>query len=100
MKCFAFPVVRRTGSQQFQDGHAIAASLQFAAILGGNLGAVTRRVSRSAIQHMANYFATKPLDALMQEADQGGEHGLRRALGPVNLVSSESGRSSAREFLC
>jgi len=30
---------------------------------------------------------TKPLDMLMREAQEEGEHTLRRALGPVNLVS-------------
>jgi APA family basic amino acid/polyamine antiporter len=32
-------------------------------------------------------FATKPLDALMKEAGETGEHSLKRALGPVNLVT-------------
>jgi len=59
-------------------------TLQFSVAIWG---AVTRLSFRRANQIMANYFATKPLDALMQEADQGGEHGLRRALGPVNLVT-------------
>ena len=36
---------------------------------------------------MSNLLATKPLDALLQEARQEGEGGLRRALGPVNLVT-------------
>ncbi len=35
---------------------------------------------------MANYLATKPLDLLMSEAQETGEHCLKRALGPVNLV--------------
>jgi APA family basic amino acid/polyamine antiporter len=35
---------------------------------------------------MANYFVTKPLDLLMAEASDTGEHSLKRALGPVNLV--------------
>ena len=35
---------------------------------------------------MANLFATKPLKALMSEADETGEHCLKRTLGPVNLV--------------
>jgi len=35
---------------------------------------------------MANLLATKPLDALMSEARETGEHTLKRALGPVNLV--------------
>ncbi len=35
---------------------------------------------------MANYLATKPLDVLMAEASDTGEHSLKRALGPVNLV--------------
>lgn len=32
-------------------------------------------------------FATKPLDALMKEAGETGEHSLKRALGPINLVT-------------
>src|SRR6266852_6957607 len=36
---------------------------------------------------MSNLLATKPLDVLMRETQQEGEHGLRRALGPVNLVT-------------
>jgi basic amino acid/polyamine antiporter, APA family len=36
---------------------------------------------------MAKLFATKPLDTLMKEAQETGEHSLRRALGPVNLLT-------------
>ncbi len=32
-------------------------------------------------------FATKSLDTLMKEAEETGEHSLKRALGPVNLVT-------------
>lgn len=32
-------------------------------------------------------FATKSLDSLMKEAAETGEHSLRRALGPVNLLT-------------
>ena len=32
-------------------------------------------------------FATKPLDRLMAEAGDTGEHSLKRALGPINLVT-------------
>ena len=32
-------------------------------------------------------FARKPLDALMKEAGDTGEHSLKRVLGPVNLVT-------------
>jgi len=35
---------------------------------------------------MGNLFATKPLDVLMKEASDTGEHSLKRALGPVNLI--------------
>ncbi|MEK7670340.1 MAG: amino acid permease, partial [Bacteroidota bacterium] len=35
---------------------------------------------------MGNLFATKPLDVLMKEASESGEHSLKRVLGPVNLV--------------
>jgi APA family basic amino acid/polyamine antiporter len=36
---------------------------------------------------MANLFARKPLERLMQEAQEVGEHSLKRSLGPVNLVA-------------
>jgi APA family basic amino acid/polyamine antiporter len=36
---------------------------------------------------MANLLAKKPLAQLMAEAQETGEHSLRRALGPVNLVT-------------
>src|SRR5256714_1721393 len=36
---------------------------------------------------MANLLATKPLDMLMHEAGEQSEHSLKRALGPVNLVT-------------
>jgi len=32
-------------------------------------------------------FVTKPIDLLMKEAGETGEHSLKRALGPVNLVT-------------
>src|SRR5213082_3800676 len=32
-------------------------------------------------------FATKSLDTLMKEASDTGEHRLKRALGPVNLIT-------------
>src|ERR1700740_2344999 len=32
-------------------------------------------------------FATKPIETLMKEAHESGEHSLKRALGPVNLVT-------------
>src|SRR6266699_3705306 len=32
-------------------------------------------------------FATKPIETLMNEADESGEHCLKRALGPINLVT-------------
>src|SRR5213078_3802920 len=35
---------------------------------------------------MANLFARKPLDKLMAEAQEVGEHSLKRSLGPTNLV--------------
>jgi basic amino acid/polyamine antiporter, APA family len=35
---------------------------------------------------MANLLATKRIDTLMQEAQETGEHSLKRTLGPVNLV--------------
>ena len=36
---------------------------------------------------MANLFARKPVDRLMHEAQEVGEHSLKRSLGPVNLVA-------------
>src|SRR5213083_1718287 len=36
---------------------------------------------------MANLFARKPLDRLMREAEEVGEHSLKRSLGWVNLVA-------------
>src|SRR3954447_26245453 len=36
---------------------------------------------------MANLFARKPLDRLMQEAQNVGEHSLKRSLGPMNLIA-------------
>ena len=36
---------------------------------------------------MSNLFATKPLDTLLHEAEETGEHSLKRVLGPVNLVT-------------
>src|ERR1035437_2035991 len=35
---------------------------------------------------MADLLATKPLNVLMSEAQETGEHSLKRALGPVNLM--------------
>ena len=32
-------------------------------------------------------FATKPLNVIMEEAEDTGEHSLRRALGPINLIT-------------
>jgi APA family basic amino acid/polyamine antiporter len=36
---------------------------------------------------MANLFARKPLAKLMAEAQEVGEHSLKRSLGPVNLIA-------------
>ena len=36
---------------------------------------------------MTNLLAKKPLEQLMSEAQETGEHSLRRALGPLNLVT-------------
>ena len=36
---------------------------------------------------MANLLATKTLDTIRAEASESGEHTLKRALGPLNLVS-------------
>jgi len=36
---------------------------------------------------MANLVATKPLNLILSEAQETGEHSLRRALGPINLIT-------------
>ncbi len=36
---------------------------------------------------MANLLATKPIDLILAEAHETGEHSLKRALGPVNLIT-------------
>lgn len=36
---------------------------------------------------MANLLATKPLKTILAEAHETGEHSLRRALGPTNLIT-------------
>src|SRR5881409_594875 len=36
---------------------------------------------------MANLLKCKPLDRLMEEASETGEHSLKRALGPINLIT-------------
>src|SRR5258708_8469502 len=36
---------------------------------------------------MANLLATKPLQTILSEAHETGEHSLRRALGPTNLIT-------------
>src|ERR1700746_1072337 len=36
---------------------------------------------------MKNLLKTKPLDVLMRQASETGEHSLKRALGPVNLIT-------------
>src|ERR1700736_6333892 len=36
---------------------------------------------------MANLLATKPLDMILTESQETGDHCLKRALGPVNLIT-------------
>src|SRR6476620_1814940 len=36
---------------------------------------------------MANLFAIKPIDKLLAESQEVGEHSLKRSLGPVNLIA-------------
>jgi basic amino acid/polyamine antiporter, APA family len=50
------------------------------------LGAA-RCVAEGIEAEMSDMLATKPLDSLMKEAGEHGEGGLRRVLGPVNLVT-------------
>src|SRR5213080_3040210 len=40
---------------------------------------------------MANLFARKPLARLMAEAQEVGEHSLKRSLGPINLIALGTG---------
>ena len=35
----------------------------------------------------SNLFATKPISTILAEAEGGGEHTLKRALGPINLIT-------------
>src|SRR5579863_8241622 len=55
---------------------------------------VTTRCSRESglsqkrrILPMADLLATKPLKTIFAEAAETGEHSLKRALGPVNLIT-------------
>ena len=43
-------------------------------------------------------FATKPLHVIMEEADDTGEHSLRRALGPINNYSGYRRHHRRRHF--
>src|SRR6266542_2554885 len=36
---------------------------------------------------MSNLLRTKPIDTILQEASEHDEHSLRRALGPINLIT-------------
>src|SRR3974390_3254043 len=36
---------------------------------------------------MSDLLATKPLDMILQETHEEGEHSLKRALGPLNLIT-------------
>ena len=36
---------------------------------------------------MADLLRTKPLDMLREESEEAGEHTLKRALGPINLIT-------------
>jgi APA family basic amino acid/polyamine antiporter len=36
---------------------------------------------------MANILATKPIQTTLDEAQETGEHSLRRALGPSHLIA-------------
>jgi len=45
-------------------------------------------------------FATKSLDTLMKEAGDTGEHCLKRALGPVNLITLGIGAVIGAGIFC
>ena len=49
---------------------------------------------------MANLFARKPLDKLMAEAQEVGEHSLKRSLGPMNLVALGIGGIIGAGLVC
>lgn len=40
---------------------------------------------------MANLLVTKPIKTILDEAHETGEHGLKRALGPRNLIALGNG---------
>src|SRR5512140_3253126 len=42
---------------------------------------------------MANLLAKKPLNLILEEASETGEHALKRALGPTNLITLAIGAS-------
>jgi len=39
------------------------------------------------MEKSSNLLAKKPLSTILREADESGEHSLKRALGPTNLIS-------------
>jgi basic amino acid/polyamine antiporter, APA family len=43
--------------------------------------------AKEKTKRMSKLLATKPLDTLLKEAQEEGEHSLRRALGPINLLT-------------
>jgi APA family basic amino acid/polyamine antiporter len=45
------------------------------------------RVAQGETKHMANLLATKPLNLLMEEARETGEHSLKRTLGVFQLTA-------------
>jgi amino acid transporter len=45
------------------------------------------RTSLCKEDRVANLLATKPLKVILDEAHETGEHSLRRALGPTNLIT-------------
>ena len=36
---------------------------------------------------MSNLLATKPLEMILEESSEGGQHSLKRALGATNLIT-------------
>src|SRR5664279_3719674 len=46
-----------------------------------------RRIIRGGHQPMPNLFATKPLSLLTAEANEEGEHTLKRSLSAMNLIT-------------
>ena len=83
------PRSRRNEFGNFLVGAQRAAPLQCARPIWQSIGGRgSRAAARQRRSCMGNpLFATKSMTTLMKEAGETGEHSLKRALGPVNLVT-------------